>query len=232
MLLSGRTVCTIAAIAAAAALLSVAACKAEMFAPVDLPLALSDDAATAWQDEDSAPAAAAAYPPVRFAAPGGCARVPYVRKAKGKEEKSLLQYLGRRAREFAQYLAATYPAHPRVAGLLEKFSGDVVFGDRPNAAIFHHQTGCVVLNPYTKSKTQLDTREDLTSRVLHMLAHTASLAHDPLFYETQRWFLRVASAELRWDVPVGCSACCTFKGACKDACPACRWTETCPVATC
>jgi hypothetical protein len=165
----------------------------------------------------------ATYPPVTLGGEG-CGKVPYARDGTTPEDRKLVRYLAKTAGTFAKYLAATYPGHPATVALLQRFSGEVFLSTEKRSRV-HFQTGCLVVDASGTAD-----RPALVAKVLHLLAHLVSPKHDALFFETQRWFLRVASAELDLDIPVGCSVCCKFEGRCKDACPACRWTEDCATA--
>jgi hypothetical protein len=237
-----RATATLVAVALAAAValvfIVVVYCKYrrpghrhERFSPLDSLLAAVGLAAAPQLGAAGPPGSAAkaprvTYPPVTLGG-AGCGQVSYARDGTTPEDKKLVRYLAKTAGTFAKYLAATYPTHPATIALLQRFSGDVLLSDKNR---LHYQTGCVVI----AAPQGTPDRPALVAKVLHLLAHTVSPRHDALFFETQRWFVRVASAELGLDIPVGCSVCCSFQGACKDACPACRWTEACagPPANC
>lgn len=230
-----RIIITVLALAAVVVALVFCNRRRNAFAPFDSVLAAigatpavrAAKGVGAAAGGGDAAAKAAVYPEVQFGG-SGCGQVGYARDGTTPDEKKLVRYLAKTAGTFARYLAATYPNHPATGALLQRFSGEVLLSTKKQG-VLHYQTGCVVVDASATTD-----RPTLVAKVLHLLAHTASTKHDALFFETHRWFLRIASAELGWDIPVGCAVCCKFQGKCRDACPACRWTEECaaPPATC
>jgi hypothetical protein len=75
-------------------------------------------------------------------------------------------------------------------------------------------------------KGEFDDRERLVTRILHELAHSSGTGHDREFYDTHRFFAKVASEELGWKVEVNCRLCCDATVPCETVCPKCEWMET------
>ena len=145
-------------------------------------------------------------------------------------ERRLLTNLKLAMYTFVSTLKNKFPKDPRTLNLM-KWNGDISIMDttkHTTGATFYINTGCMIVNPYTESKS-IGTPDDywrLVTRVLHELAHTTSEPHDKQFYDTQRFYLNVASKDLKWPVKVTCRICCHNKGQCsKQVCPMCNWIE-------
>jgi hypothetical protein len=144
-------------------------------------------------------------------------------------ERRLLAHLKLAMHTFVGTLKTKYPNDPRTLNLM-KWNGDIGIMDTTKhiaGATFYPNTGCIIVNPYTESKSiGPDDYWRLVTRVLHELAHSTSMPHDKLFYDTQRFFLNVASTDLKWPVKVNCRICCHNEGKCsKQVCPMCNWIE-------
>jgi hypothetical protein len=70
-----------------------------------------------------------------------------------------------------------------------------------------------------------DSKYRILTRVLHELAHSTGYYHDRDFYDTQRFFMKVATEELGWRLDVTCRVCCETSVPCETVCPKCTWTE-------
>ena len=156
------------------------------------------------------------------------------RQVQNETERQLFLRLQTDAQTFVAYVQWVYPNDPRTQSL-SKWNGSVLPSTRPTGATFFPDTGCLVVNPTFESQrtgvSGYDRYERLLTRLLHELAHSNVLArgHDPTFYDTQRWFLRIATAELGWKVQVNCRVCCGLeKSRCTPdtVCPKCTWLET------
>jgi len=196
----------LAAVAGVAAYLAIAADDAEMF-----------DATTA-------------------AAPCKFSREPE------DEELELFAMLNEKATEFADFLRQKYPEHPMAVPLLRWWNGRVMPSARLTGATWSN--GCLVINPYYENvKTRqgnpqtdvVDPVPRLLTRMLHEFAHSTTSSHNAAFYETNRWFLKVATEELGWDVRVTCRVCCFYDaakgrrpcgGPLTIVCPKCTWIES------
>ena len=138
------------------------------------------------------------------------------------------------ADSFGMHLLHAAALIPVAAAAMDATRTFLRAGANPNAATIlgicpiHLAAKYPCANPYTESKST-DTPDDywrLVTRVLHELAHTTSEPHDKLFYDTQRFYLNVASKDLKWPVKVTCRICCHNKGQCsKQVCPMCNWIE-------
>lgn len=71
----------------------------------------------------------------------------------------------------------------------------------------------------------LDSKWRLMTRILHELAHSTGYRHDIRFYNTHRFFLKVATEELGWRLDVNCRVCCESSVPCQEVCPKCTWEE-------
>lgn len=216
----------------------------EPFASTDAPVT----------DPTAAEAPAAAEKPVRRrprGASGGnkitrrCDDANDWHKPRTKREFAMLRQLRARAKEFLAHLQATYPTDQRTLNLAQRWNKNVDFTDKETGASYAGRNGCLVINPYYETKTASGERAELLaqlktpgtkpgmddlgrllSRLLYMMAFTTDgVGRDAAFFETYRWFLRVASEELSWPVVVNCKACCLLTTPCtKEAvCPSCRW---------
>ena len=160
------------------------------------------------------------------------ARAPY-----STEENDVILRLEALAQQFVKHVTATYPNDPR-ARALAQWNGRVFPSSRDTGATY--TSGCLVVNPtYETAKLQqqrgqsatpvgFDDFDRLVTRTLHELAHTTSGLHDPLFYDTHRWFLRIATENLQWPIKVNCRICCGLDAPCRprEICPKCQWLET------
>lgn len=153
------------------------------------------------------------------------------------DEIPLFQMLRRRAKEFTDHLRKYYASNAMTQRLINRWNGEVLVSTKNTGGTFL-RGGCLILNPKYETQRKgggsvFDSEERLLTRLLHELAHTNGNGHDATFYDTQRWFLRVATEELKWKVAVNCRVCCYLNGLCSEAiCPKCTWLETgCAVPT-
>lgn len=159
-----------------------------------------------------------------------------MREPESEAETELLKTLVGKMTEFTTHLSTTYPDHPMSKRALEMWNGDIKMSTRGTGATFFRKSGCMIVNPYYENVKRagkvgdpMDPIERILTRMLHELAHSWSGGHTAAFYDAQRWFLRVATGDLGWDVAVKCRVCCGYTGATcsqETVCPKCTWTET------
>ena len=168
------------------------------------------------------------------------------RKPENKKEEDIVRILRDRMREFANHLKNKYPRDPRTVHLLKKWNGNVNLSSRTDhGASFSLRKGCMVVNPYSETNSKdpkkraelkklpttpgsikgMDDLGRLLTRVLHELAHSSGNGHDKVFYDAQRFFLRVATEQLGWTLLTSCRVCCDATNPCNQVCPKCTWTE-------
>ncbi len=166
------------------------------------------------------------------------------------QEFRVIKTLSEKAAQFVSHLQARYPTDERAQKLVRTWNGRVNMSTRDTGATFY-PNGCMIINPYHETRraatepkkaaevAQLNTpgtvpgMDDLgrlLTRMLHEFAHSTSSAHNAKFYDTQRWFLRIASEELGWPLVANCRVCCHSTTPCAEACPSCFWVE--PPETC
>lgn len=148
------------------------------------------------------------------------------------EHKKLLDFLTTRGREFLAHMLAKYPADPRTLTLNKHWSRQIVGyserGDQLEGA-WAKMYGplynkCIAYNMILNNSVP----RSLT-RMLHEMSHIAAdpdgqEGHTPRFYETQRWFLGIATRELGWVVENWCRETCDVpKGREASACTTCGW---------
>jgi hypothetical protein len=160
-----------------------------------------------------------------------CTRAEQSREPEGAEVP-LFDMLRRRAKEFTDHVRTKYPSRPATQNLVANWNGDVMVSTKNTGATFYRGK-CIAINPQYETlrnrQTGFDSESRLLTRVLHELAHSTSGPHDRKFYDTQRWFLRVATEELGWTLAVNCRVCCYYaNGQCTPSgvCPKCTWLET------
>lgn len=179
-----------------------------------------------------------------------CAPQDAWRPAANAQERQLLQVLRARATAFAQHLEANYPDDRRTRRLFRRWNGTVHMSSKDRGPIedqgggTFHPSGCLVLNPYNETrhanhskKNKLDGIKTpgtlpgmddfgrLLARLLHEMAHSSGRGHDAEFYDAQRFFLKIASEEMKWPLVVNCRVCCHSTAPCREACPKCTWME-------
>lgn len=172
------------------------------------------------------------------------------REANTPQEQTLLDVLRKRATQFARHLAEKYASDPRAQTFLNSWNGTVNISTKSTGATYYTRNGCMIINPYTqKSKKNtskkntekeqalakiqtpgtipgMDDMGRLLTRMLHEMAHSSGIGHDAVFYDAQRWFLKIASEELNWPLVVTCRVCCHSKTPCTQACPKCIWLDS------
>lgn len=159
-----------------------------------------------------------------------------MREPESEAETELLKTLVEKMTEFTTHLSTKYPDHPMAKRALETWNGDVKMSTRATGATFFRNTGCMIVNPYYENVKRvgrvgdpMDPIERILTRILHELAHSWFGGHTAAFYDAQRWFLRVATEDLGWNLAVTCRVCCGYTGATcsqETVCPKCTWTET------
>ena len=182
-----------------------------------------------------------------FDATAGVAACKFFSREPEDEELELFAMLNEKATEFTDFLRHKYPEHPMAVPLLRRWNGRVAPSTRLTGATWSN--GCLVINPYYETvKTRqgnpktdvVDPVPRLLTRMLHEFAHSTASPHNAAFYETNRWFLKVATEELGWDARVTCRVCCFHDGLrgrrpcggpLTAVCPKCTWTESkCPAS--
>lgn len=160
--------------------------------------------------------------------------VSYARRPTANEEP-LFQRLRQKAKEFVNHVRSKYPDDPRTQKL-SSWNGEILASTKPNTgATYFSRTGCIIINPTYMPKSLrgsgFDPEGRLLTRLLHELAHTSSSdrkdPHDAVFYGVHRWFLRIATEELGWNLEVNCRVCSYSRLPCTAAaiCPKCRWVD-------
>ncbi len=176
-----------------------------------------------------------------------CAPQDAWRPAANAQERQLLQVLRARATAFAQHLEANYPDDRRTRRLFRQWNGTVHMsskdkGTEEDTGASFSSRGCLVMNPYFERARAgrakmlagintpgtlpgMDDFGRLLARLLHEMAHSSGRGHDAEFYDAQRFFLKIASEEMKWPLVVNCRVCCHSTAPCREACPKCTWME-------